>query len=170
MESFRPTRAQGEIVRWRAEGLEEGVIALTYHRLWAGKPLPLIAWLETHEPESLKRAHRALMCKDYLRFRFAGAFAAEISDLSSGGLVDQRLRRWNPAVLDHLGLGRYAALFGETLEPLTIAGTVTREAAAETGLVAGTPVSAVTPTGRRWRLASARPTRASSASSPAPGA
>jgi L-xylulokinase len=135
-------RAQGEIARWRAEGLEEGVIALTYHRLWAGKPLPLIAWLETHEPESLKRAHRALMCKDYLRFRFAGALAAEISDLSSGGLIDQRLRRWTPAVLDHLGLGRYAALLGETLEPLTVAGSVTHEAAAETGLIAGTPVSA----------------------------
>ena len=135
-------RAQGEISRWRAEGLEEGVIALTYHRLWAGKPLPLIAWLETHEPESLKRAYRALMCKDYLRFRLTGVLAAEISDLSSGGLIDQRERRWTPEVIDHLGLSRYAPLFDETLEPLTIAGSVTVEAAAETGLVAGTPVSA----------------------------
>jgi hypothetical protein len=122
-------RAQGEISRWRAEGLEEGVIALTYHRLWAGKPLPLIAWLETHEPESLKRAYRALMCKDYLRFRLTGTLAAEISDLSSGGLIDQRERRWTPAVIDHLGLGRYAPLFGETLEPLTVAGSEQRLAA-----------------------------------------
>ena len=45
-------------------------------------------------------------------------------------------------MLDCLGLSRYARLFGDGLEPLTIAGAVTEKAAAETGLVAGTPVSA----------------------------
>jgi L-xylulokinase len=56
-------RAHAEVAEWREEGLETGVVALTYHRLWAGKPLPLIAWLEKHEPETLARASRALMCK-----------------------------------------------------------------------------------------------------------
>ena len=42
----------------REEGLETGVVALTYHRLWAGKPLPLIAWLEKHEPETLAHDRR----------------------------------------------------------------------------------------------------------------
>ncbi len=62
--------------------------------------------------------------------------------MSSANLTDQRLRRWTPAALDPFGLGRYARLFGEAVEPLTIAGAVTDRAAAETGLVAGTPVSA----------------------------
>ncbi len=97
-----------------------------------------------HEPETLARASRALICKDYIRFRLTGTLSAEISDLSSGGLIDQRERRWSPAVLDclGLGLGQYARLFGDALEPLTIAGAVTQKAAAQTGLVAGTPVSA----------------------------
>jgi L-xylulokinase len=134
-------RAHAEVGSWREQGLEAEVIALTWHRLWAGKPLPLIAWLEKHEPEALSRAAHALMCKDYIRFRLTGTLGLEISDLSSGGLIDQRERRWTPAVLDCLGLGRYARLFGDALEPLTIAGAVSAEAAAETGLVAGTPVS-----------------------------
>jgi L-xylulokinase len=134
-------RAEAIVARWRASGLEDEAIPLTYQRLWPGKPAPLLAWLEAHEPEALARAERALFCKDYLRFRLSGAFGLEISDLSSGGLVDQGARRFAPAILDHFGLGRYARLYGEGLEPLTIFGAVTNEAAAATGLVAGTPVS-----------------------------
>jgi L-xylulokinase len=135
-------RAQQEVALWREQGLEAGVVALTWHRLWAGKPLPLIAWLDRHEPEALARAFRALLCKDYIRLRLTGVMAVEISDLSSGGLIDHRARHWTAAVLDHLGLSRYARLFGGGLEPLAIAGAVTEKAAAETGLSAGTPVSA----------------------------
>ncbi len=135
-------RAQGVVARWRAEGAEARSVQLTYNAQFAGKPLPLIAWLETHEPESLERADRALFCKDYLRFRLTGEVGLEISDMSSASLTDQRLRRWTPAALDCFGLGGYARLFGDGVEPLSVAGAVTRSAAAETGLVAGTPVSA----------------------------
>ena len=62
--------------------------------------------------------------------------------MSSANLVDQRLRRWTPAALEPFGLSRYARLFGDGVEPLTIAGAVTASAAAETGLAEGTPVSA----------------------------
>jgi L-xylulokinase len=135
-------RAQAIVARWRAEGAEARSVQLTYNAQFAGKPLPLIAWLEAHEPETLERADRALFCKDYLRFRLTGEVGLEISDMSSASLTDQRLRRWAPAALDPFGLGRYARLFGDGVEPLTVAGAVTERAAAETGLVAGTPVSA----------------------------
>jgi sugar (pentulose or hexulose) kinase len=58
------------------------------------------AWLDAHEPESLKRADRALFSKDYLRFRLTGELGLEIGDMSSATLFDQRVRRWNPAALD----------------------------------------------------------------------
>jgi L-xylulokinase len=135
-------RAQAIVARWRASGLEDAAIPLTYQRQWPGKPMPLIAWLEAHEPEALARAEHAMFCKDYLRFRLTGAIGLEISELSSGGLTDQALRRFEPRTLEHFGLGRYARLYGDGVEPLTIFGAVASEAAAETGLVAGTPVSA----------------------------
>ena len=135
-------RAQAIVARWRAEGAEARAVPLTYNRQFAGKPLPLIAWLEAHEPEALARADMAVFCKDYLRFRLTGEVGLEISDMSSGSLTDQRHRRWTPAALDPFGLARYASLFGDGVEPLTVAGAVTDTAAAETGLAAGTPVSA----------------------------
>ena len=135
-------RAQAIVARWRAEGAEARSVVLTYNSQFPGKPLPLIAWLEAHEPEALERADRALFCKDYLRFRLTGAIGLEISDMSSASLTDQRLRRWTPEVLEPFGLSRYARLFGEGVEPLTVAGAVTEKAAAETGLAAGTLVSA----------------------------
>ena len=135
-------RAQKIVARWRAEGSEASAVPLTFNTQFAGKPLPLIAWLEEHEPEALRRAARVLFCKDYLRFRLTGEVGLEISDMSSAGLTDQRRRRWAPAALVPFGLGRHAKLFGDGVEPLTIAGAVTTRAAAETGLAAGTPVSA----------------------------
>ena len=141
--SSRPDlRAQKIVARWRAEGSEASAVPLTFNTQFAGKPLPLIAWLEEHEPEALRRADRVLFCKDYLRFRLTGEVGLEISDMSSAGLTDQRRRRWAPAALAPFGLGRHANLFGDGVEPLTIAGAVTTRAAAETGLAAGTPVSA----------------------------
>jgi L-xylulokinase len=62
--------------------------------------------------------------------------------MSSASLADQRLRRWTPDVLEPFGLSRYARLFCDGVVPLTIAGAVTETAAAETGLAAGTSVSA----------------------------
>jgi L-xylulokinase len=135
-------RARAILARWRAEGAEARSVQLTYNSQFPGKPLPLIAWLDAHEPESLKRADRALFCKDYLRFRLTGEIGLEISDMSSAALIDLRLRRWTPAALAPFGLERYARLFDDGLEPLTIASAITKEAAAQTGLTAGTPVSA----------------------------
>jgi L-xylulokinase len=135
-------RAQEIVARWRADGTEARVTPATFQHLWAGKPGPLIAWLAAEEPASLARAQRAMMCKDYLRFRLTGALANEVSELSSGGLIEQRLRRFTPTVLNELGLARYVRLFGETIEPLTVAGVLGAEAARATGLLAGTPVSA----------------------------
>ncbi len=135
-------RAQAIVKRWRADGAEARSVELTFNAEFPGKPLPLIAWLEAHEPQALERADRALFCKDYLRFRLTGEAGLEISDMSSASLADQRLRRWTPAALHAFGLARHARLFGEGVEPLTIAGAVTSRAAAETGLAEGTPVSA----------------------------
>jgi len=135
-------RAQAIVADWRASGVEDALLPLIHHRQWPGKPAPLIAWLAAHEPETLARAAHAMFCKDYLRFRLTGGLGLEISELSSGGLADQAKRRFEPAILDRLGLGAYARLYGDSVEPLTLFGAVSEAAAAETGLVAGTPVSA----------------------------
>jgi len=128
--------------RWCRQGLQPRHLELTNQKIWAGKPLPLLQWLEENEAPVLDRARHLLMCKDFLRLRLTGRMALEITDMSSGSFLDHGARRWTSAVIDHLGLSHHAHLFGETVETMAIAGTVTPSAAAATGLKAGTPVSA----------------------------
>lgn len=135
-------RAASITERWCRQGLEPRHLEMTNQKIWAGKPLPLIQWLEENEAPVLDRAQHLLMCKDFLRLRLTGRLALEITDMSSGSLFDHAARRWTPAVIEHVGLGHHARLFGDPLESLAIAGTVTPEAAEATGLMAGTPVSA----------------------------
>ena len=73
-------RAQAIVERWRAEGAEATRSALTYNAQFAGKPLPLIAWLEAHEPEALGA-------------RRAGALLQGLSPLSPDGRGRPRNQR-----------------------------------------------------------------------------
>ncbi len=135
-------RAAGVVERWRRQGLERAHLDFTGQKLWAGKPLPLLQWLAENEPETLGRAHRLLLCKDYLRLRLTGEAGLEITDLSSASLIRQDRRKWTPAVLELFGRGEFARLFGDACEPVALAGVVTASAAADMGLKAGAPVCA----------------------------
>lgn len=146
-------RAAGIVTRWQAEGREEGHIALTGQRLWAGKPLPLLAWLEQHEPSAIARAAHALMGKDVLRYRMTGCLAQEVTDASTASMIDQSGRVWTPAVLEHLGLTRLQPLFRDTVETLSIPDPLTTDAAAALGLRLGTPVAAGSADGHAMLLA-----------------
>ena len=102
----------------------------------AGKLL----WVRRHEPEVFARARRAMLAKDYVRFRLTGEFACEMSDASGTNLMDVPHRCWSREVLEALSLD--PALFPPIVESADMAGRITPEAAALTGLQAGTPVAA----------------------------
>ena len=99
---------------------------------------PKLLWLARREPDRLERARTVMGSYDYIAFRLTGepsiernwALEAGFYDLLRGGLDD--------------GLIRLGGISPDLLPPLRIAGdpagAVTRRAAEETGLVAGTPV------------------------------
>lgn len=135
-------RSASIVERWRREGKEAQHLALTHQKLWAGKPLPLLQWIEDNEPGCLMKARYLLSCKDYLRFRLTEKFGLEIGDASSGSLLNHATRGWTSDILDLLELTQNSHLISEPFEPLTLAGEVSLKAAKETGLLEGTPVSA----------------------------
>ena len=89
-------------------------------------------WLRRHEPEIARRCRYALYGKDFLLFRLTGA---HLTDWSSG----PDAAAWDGALLADWGLGD--DLLPTPALPWEIAGGLTKAAAAETGLRAGTPVA-----------------------------
>ncbi|HEX2526332.1 MAG TPA: FGGY-family carbohydrate kinase [Geminicoccus sp.] len=136
-------RAASLCTAWRNEEQDEATRRRRAHAAaWPGKPMPLLAWLHRHAPDTIARGRFALSSKDFLRARLTGRVAGEVSDQSSGGFSPVQSRRNEPAMMECVGLGDLVRLMPPLLEPMDIAGEVTAEAADLTGLRAGTPVSA----------------------------
>ena len=81
-----------------------------------------------------------LLPKDYVRLRLTGEHALDKADGAGTLLFDLAARDWSPEVLDALGID--PAWMPPTFEGPAVTGAVTAEAAAATGLRAGTPVVA----------------------------
>jgi xylulokinase len=98
-----------------------------------------LAWLAENEPKSLRAARWCLQAKDFLAGRLTGVFGlTDPSDASLTGLCDIRRCRWSEELVE---AGRFdARLLPDIVPSTTVVGRVTAEAAAKTGLRAGTPV------------------------------
>lgn len=101
---------------------------------------PKVAWLAEHEPQALARARRMVQPKDALRHRLTGTWGTDVTDARGTLLYDVRSNRWDAELWELCGAD--LRLAPEVSAPTDVIGTVTTAAAAETGLVAGTPVVA----------------------------
>jgi autoinducer 2 (AI-2) kinase len=95
-------------------------------------------WIARHEPEVFGAIAHVGMLGDWILTKLAGVFVTDPSLGSSSGMFDLAKRGWSDRVLEICGLDR--SVFPEVVEPGVVVGSVTNEAAAETGLRAGTPV------------------------------
>jgi len=114
------------------------VYALTGHRAASSYVAPKILWMRSHQPELYARTRKVLQAKDYVTFKLTGVYATDYSDASGTILFDLRRRRWDDDILAALGLD--PELLPPARPSATVIGTVTRQAARATGLLAGTPV------------------------------
>jgi L-xylulokinase len=133
------TRAEAVLEEWRGTSVWSRALELSGTVPFAGSPAALLAWLARHEPGVLQQVRWLLSCKDWLRLRLTGAVATDPTD-ASASFTDMRQGGYSPELLDLYGLGALADLLPPVLACDAVSGTVTREAAALTGLTAGTPV------------------------------
>jgi xylulokinase len=106
---------------------------------WPGFKLQ---WIARHQPEALARAASLFMPKDYVNFRLTGTLGMDESDASCTYLWDARNGDWSSELTRLLGVD--VSLLPPVRAAHALLGAVTPKAAAETGLIAGTPVSAGT--------------------------
>lgn len=127
---------QADFIR-RACG-EGNIYRLTGHRVSAAYTAAKLLWVKDNQPDIYRQVHKVLQSKDYAAFLLTGVFATDYSDASGTQVFDLEGRHWADGVLDALGLA--ADLFPDVYPSTAVIGGVTAEAAAATGLLAGTPV------------------------------
>jgi sugar (pentulose or hexulose) kinase len=134
-------RAHAEQGAMERDGRLEELFAISGNASMPGMTLMALRWLERNEPESLERARTLLIAKDFIRHRLTGEAATEPSDVSwMPG--DAETRGYSERLLEISELQRWRALLPEIVPSHEIAGRVTAQAAAQTGLPEGTPVVA----------------------------
>lgn len=107
------------------------------HRI-TGKPpdyAPVVyrlAWLKKNEPVAFNRIHKICDVHAYLVWKLTGSFSTSWASADPLGLLDLRHKRWSSVVLNALGMK--ADRLPEVFRPGTIIGSVSRAAAAATGL------------------------------------
>lgn len=115
------------------------------HRI-SGKPVDVTPclyrcqWFAEHEPENYAAAARVSEVHGYLSHKLTGQWVTSTASADPMGLLDMEAQDWSDVLLTAVGLSReqMPALF----RPGQVMGQVSQQAAAETGLLAGTPVIA----------------------------
>ena len=113
---------------------------LALQRPWPAQTPVLMRWLQRHRPDLWEQAGTAFLCKDYICWRLTGERVSDVSDMSGCGLLRLPDGDYDDGLLAHWGLGGDRHLLPPVIASTDIAGHITPQAAAETGLAAGTPV------------------------------
>jgi xylulokinase len=116
----------------------DNVLRLTGNPILPGFTAPKIVWVRENEPQVYEKAAKVLLPKDYVRYRLTGGFFGEVSDASGTSMFDVGQRQWSDEMLQALDVPR--EWLPEVTESPEVSARVSAEAAAEIGLVEGTPV------------------------------
>jgi sugar (pentulose or hexulose) kinase len=134
-------RAAEIITEWQRDGSYSRIFQISGNAPFPGYPLSTLRWLHLHEPHTLQHTRWFLFHKDWLRYNLTGDLHTDESDVSYFP-GDIRERVHSPDLLALAGLQSYQDRLPELLASQSVAGRVTPQAAAQTGLPAGTPVVA----------------------------
>ncbi|MBN1976094.1 MAG: xylulokinase [Anaerolineae bacterium] len=116
----------------------ENVLRLTGNPILPGFTAPKIVWVRENEPQVYANVAKALLPKDYVRYRLTGGFFGEVSDASGTSMFDVGRRQWSDEMLQALEVPR--AWLPEVTESPEVSARISAGAAAETGRLEGTPV------------------------------
>ena len=132
-------RAAGQAAELAAGPRGARLLELTGQVPMAASPGALLRWLRDHEPEVLDRSRWLLSSTDWVRFRLTGTVATDLT-MAAAGFVALRTRTWSAEALELCGLGDVLPRLPPVLASEAVAGSVSPDAAAATGLRPGTPV------------------------------
>ena len=130
-------RATAECEALKA-GWGERIFSTCYQMPAPTWTLPQMMWLKANESEALERTEHVLFVKDYVRYLLTGKAATDRIEAQGTLFFDMAKGNWDPELVKMAGLT--VAKLPRFIAPTDIAGSVTAEAAAATGLPEGLPV------------------------------
>lgn len=98
-----------------------------------------LMWYRQHEPALFAKFHRVLGSKDYINFRLTGRMCTDPSYASGFGVFNLKAWDYEERFMAAAGIPR--DMFPEIIPSDAVVGTVTAEAARQTGLAEGTAVA-----------------------------
>ena len=128
------TQKQCDWITEKAGGLDK-LLTYTNNQMLTGYTGGKILWLRENEPDNFRKMVIFTCPKDYIRFKLTGKADIDVSDASGTGFFDTKNRVWARELIDIAGLD--FNVFPEVHESTELAGVVTADAAAETGLPEG---------------------------------
>ncbi len=132
----RAAREAGELI---TEGAAGRIFAEAGD--WVSITAPArLRWLARHRPDIVARIDSLGMLSDWIVYRLAGVQVTEPSCGSSSGMFSLARRTWSASIAEICGVR--PGVLPAVADPGTQVGEVTAQAAAQTGLRAGTPVVA----------------------------
>jgi len=100
--------------------------------------LPQLRWIAKHEPEIPKKTKHLLFVKDYVRFLVTGIAATDHIEAQGTLFYDMKAHGWSRELFALSGFD--FSVLPQLVEPTARLGEVTAQAAADTGIPAGTQV------------------------------
>ncbi len=133
----RRARVQSDVIR---QHHHERLLAISGNRSDPSNFAPKVMWLRDNEPEIYHKSRYVLHCNAYLIHKLTGVFSLDVSQCGLTQLCDIRTGEYSDELIEAHGLA--ADKFPAVFNCNDLVGTVSQSAAAETGLIQGTPVVA----------------------------
>lgn len=133
-------RALNIVERWQQDGIPQKLYPVTRQTLWTGHPASLLRWVKEHEPQRYAHIGCVMMAHDYLRWRLTDVKGCEESNISESNLYNMTTGRYDSRLTQWLGISEIDHALPPVVGSAETGGKISEEAAAITGLAAGTPV------------------------------
>ena len=98
-----------------------------------------LAWVKENEPDLYSKIDKIMLPGDYIAMKLSGSVNTTVEGLSEGMFWDFKEKQPAQFLLDYFGFDKN--LLAPTVPTFSVQAEVSREAAAETGLKEGTPIS-----------------------------
>lgn len=97
-----------------------------------------LKWVKDHEPEVYQKIYKFMLPGDYVAYKLSGEIYSTISGLSEGIFWDFKNNDLAYLLLEHYGIDK--KMVPDLADTFSVQGKVSKEGAAASGLVQGTPI------------------------------